>query len=89
MADHSLTLVNRSNMQLSGIKNVNTFDEDEIILETELGYLCILGQELHVSMLSLEQGKVALEGKVNSVEYRAQGTDIKAKGKNILNRLLK
>ncbi|MGS0763214.1 sporulation protein YabP [Syntrophomonas curvata] len=89
MADHSLTLVNRSNMQLSGIKNVNTFDEDEIILETELGYLCIVGQELHVSMLNLEQGKVALEGTVNSVEYRTQGADIKAKGKNILNRLLK
>ena len=89
MADHSLTLVNRNNMQLSGIKNVNPFDEDEIILETELGYLCILGQELHVSMLNLEQGKVALEGTVNSVEYRTQGTDIKTKGKNILNRLLK
>lgn len=89
MADHSLTLVNRNNMQLSGIKNVNTFDEEAIILETELGYLYILGHELHVSMLNLEQGKVALEGTVNSVEYKAQGTDIKAKGKNILNRLLK
>lgn len=89
MGDHSLTLVNRNNMQLSGIKNVNTFDEDEIVLETGLGYLCILGQGLHVSMLNLEEGKVALEGNVNSVEYKAQGTDIKAKGKNILNRLLK
>lgn len=89
MANHSFTLINRTNMQLSGVKNVNTFDEDEIILETELGFLCILGQELHVSMLNLEQGKVALEGTVNIVEYKAQGTDIKAKGKNILNRLLK
>ncbi len=89
MGDHSLTLVNRNNMQLNGIKNVNTFDEDEIVLETELGYLCILGQDLHVSMLNLDEGKVALEGIINSVEYKAQGTDIKAKGKNILNRLLK
>jgi len=89
VGDHSLTLVNRNNMQLNGIKNVNTFDEDEIVLETELGYLCILGQDLHVSMLNLDEGKVALEGIINSVEYKAQGTDIKAKGKNILNRLLK
>jgi len=89
VADHSLTLVNRNNMQLNGVKNVNTFDEDEIVLETELGYLCILGQGLHVSMLNLEEGKVALEGNVNSVEYKAQGADIKAKSKNILNRLLK
>ncbi|MGI5911262.1 MAG: sporulation protein YabP [Syntrophomonadaceae bacterium] len=88
MADHSFTLINRTNMQLTGIKNVNTFDEDEIILETELGFLFILGQDLHVSMLNLEQGKVALEGTVNSIEYKAQA-DIKAKGRNILNRLLK
>jgi len=40
-------------------------------------------------MLNLDEGKVALEGNVNSIEYKAQGTDIKAKGKNILNRLLK
>lgn len=89
MADHSLTLVNRSNMQLSGIKNVNAFDEEKIILETELGYLCILGQGLHVSMLNLEQGEITLEGTVNSVEYRTQGDGVKTKGKNILNRLLK
>jgi len=76
-------------MQLSGVKNVNTFDEEEIILETELGFLCILGQGLHISMLNLEQGKVAVEGTVNSVEYKQQGSDFKTKGKNILNRLLK
>ncbi|NLZ54501.1 MAG: sporulation protein YabP, partial [Thermoanaerobacteraceae bacterium] len=71
------------------VKNVNTFDEEEIILETELGFLCILGQGLHISMLNLEQGKVAVEGTVNSVEYKQQGSDFKTKGKNILNRLLK
>lgn len=89
MANHSFTLTNRANMQLSGVKNVNTFDEEEIILETELGFLCILGQGLHISMLNLEQGKVAVEGTVNSVEYKQQGSDFKTKGKNILNRLLK
>jgi len=89
MAEHSLILSNRRNMEISGVNNVNTFDEEEIILETSMGHLIILGQELHISMLNLDEGKVNIEGNVISIEYKAQGTDIKAKGKNILSRLLK
>ncbi len=89
MADHSIKLINRSNMELTGVSSVNTFDEEEIILETSLGYLYILGENLHITMLSLEEGKVSLEGAVNSVEYKALGTDLKTKSKNVLSRLLK
>lgn len=89
MSDHSLLLVNCSKMELTGINNVNTFDEEEIILETARGFLFITGQELHVTMLNLEEGKVVLEGKVTSMEYKDQGSDVKTKSKNILNRLLK
>ena len=35
MADHSLKLVNRNQMELTGVVNVNTFDEQEIVLETQ------------------------------------------------------
>lgn len=89
MSDHSVILQNRNNVQLAGIKNVITFDEDEVILESEMGCLTILGEELHVTMLNLEQGKVALAGKVRSMEYKEQSSDLKARGKSILNRLLK
>ena len=89
MAEHSVTLQNRKNMQLAGIKNVITFDEDEVVLESEMGYLAISGEDLHVTMLNLEEGKVALAGNIRSMEYKDQSTDIKARGKSILNRLLK
>lgn len=89
MAEHIVAMQNRKNVQLAGIKNVITFDEEEVILETEMGYLAILGEELHVTMLNLEEGKVALAGNVRSMEYKEQSTDIKARGKSILNRLLK
>lgn len=89
MAEHIVAMQNRKNVQLAGIKNVITFDEEEVILETEMGYLAILGAELHVTMLNLEEGKVALAGNVRSMEYKEQSTDIKARGKSILNRLLK
>ncbi len=89
MAEHAIKLNDRSSMELTGVNNVNTFDEQEIILETILGHLFIMGENLHITMLNLEEGKVALEGVINSVEYKSQGADLKAKSKNILSRLLK
>jgi sporulation protein YabP len=76
-------------MEISGVINVNTFDEEEIILETVMGYLYVQGEELHVSMLNLEQGKVVVEGSIINIQYKKEGKDIKTRGKNILSRLLK
>ncbi|NLB51916.1 MAG: sporulation protein YabP [Syntrophomonadaceae bacterium] len=89
MNEHIMKLSNREALELTGVNNVNLFDEGEVILETQLGHLLIKGQDLHITMLSLEEGKVSLEGMINILEYKAAGTDIKAKGKNILTRLLK
>lgn len=89
MAEHTLMLVNREHMEISGVTNVNTFDEKEIIIESRLGYLYICGQDMHVSSLNLDDGKVAVDGNINSIEYKVQSGDIKARGKNIIQRLLK
>ncbi|MGR6837177.1 sporulation protein YabP [Syntrophomonas erecta] len=89
MAEHSLRLVNRGHMELTGVVNVNNFDEEEIILETGMGFLVIIGEHLHITKLNLDEGNVALEGNVHSLEYKEQGADLKAKSKNIINRLLK
>ena len=89
MAEHSLSLANRQRLELTGVTNVMTFHEEEIVLATTLGYLTVSGEELHISMLNLDQGQVAIQGNVNNIGYKAQGTDIKAKGKSVLNRLLK
>lgn len=89
MTEHSLSLANRQNMELSGVTNVITFDEAEIVLATTQGYLSINGTELHINMLNLDQGQLAIQGTVNNLAYKPQGTDLKAKGKSMLNRLLK
>lgn len=89
MAGHSMILTDRKHMELTGIKNVITFDEEEIVLESSMGIIFIVGQEMHITMLNLDEGKVKIEGELQSLQYKAQGTDIKAKSKNIIGRLLK
>lgn len=89
VTDHSLRLINRNQLEMSGVVNVNTFDEKEIILETIMGFLVITGDHLHITLLNLEEGKVAVEGAVTSMDYQNQGSNVKARSRNILQRLLK
>lgn len=89
VAEHSLKLVNRNQMELTGVRNVNTFDEQEIVLETQQGFLSIAGEQLHITLLNLEEGKVAVEGNIGSIVYREQGSDMRTRSRNILSRLLK
>ena len=62
---------------MTGIKDIKSFDEKEILLFTEAGKLLIKGEELHVKRLNLEKGEADLEGKVDSLTYLSKNTDKK------------
>ncbi|CFX10537.1 Sporulation protein YabP [Syntrophomonas zehnderi OL-4] len=89
MTDHSVNMINRKSIDLSGVNNVVNFDDEEIILDTMMGCLEIGGEELHITMLNLDNGKVSIHGNISHLAYKAQGADFKARGKTILNRLFK
>lgn len=89
MAEHKINLVDRKNLEANGIKNVVSFDEEQIILETNQGFLKIKGKDLHISMLDLEVGKLGVQGMIAGMEYKADGSELKARSKNILQRILK
>ena len=72
-----LMLENRQNVKMTGIKDIKSFDEKEILLFTEAGKLLIKGEELHVKRLNLEKGEADLEGKVDSLTYLSKNTDKK------------
>ena len=66
---HKLTLDNRKEALLTGVKDVVSFDEKEILLQTSEGRLQIRGSQLHVKGLDLEKGEALTEGKINSLSY--------------------
>lgn len=70
---HEVVMINRRSLAISGVKNVESFDSEEFLLETEGGFLTIRGQNLHMKNLSLETGEVAIEGLVNEMGYLEQG----------------
>lgn len=66
---HSLTLEERKNGRLTGVQDVHSFNENEILLLTDAGKVLIKGEQLHVKGLDLEMGEAEIEGKVNSISY--------------------
>ena len=74
---HKVLLSNRKTGSVSGVVDVLSFDVSEILLETEQGMLLIKGNDLHVNRLSLEQGEIDLEGRIDSMAY----SDVKDYGK--------
>ena len=71
---HKLILNNRRTGNLTGVSDVLSFDENEIILETDQGMLMMKGKELHVSRLMLDKGEVDIDGRIDSVTYSEQGS---------------
>lgn len=75
---HHTFMSDRKEANLSGVQDVKSFDEQEIILETELGVLLIRGNGLHIGRLTLEKGEIEISGRVDSLIY----TEKKGYGKN-------
>lgn len=73
-------MLNRKLLEISGVLNVESFDAEEFLLETEMGFLTIKGANLHIKNLNLEQGLVAIEGLVNELAYVDGGGSGKSKG---------
>ena len=64
-AFHSLMLERQKGGTITGIREVISFDEKEILLHTEEGKLSIKGEGLHVKHLDLKSGQLSLEGKID------------------------
>ena len=84
---HKMIISNRQNASFSGISDVISFDETEVVLETTQGQLMIKGKRLHVNHLTLEKGEVDLTGNIDSLIYSDRMT---GKGsESILGRLFR
>ncbi|MBR1560636.1 MAG: sporulation protein YabP [Clostridia bacterium] len=66
---HWVELKDRKKLNITGVEDVDCFNEQIVVLQTPLGTLTVTGAGLNVSQLDLEAGKVALEGEVDALEY--------------------
>ena len=66
---HTLALRDRKCLSLTGIEDVDCFNEQLVVLRTPLGTLTVTGAGLNLNQLNLEDGRVEVEGEVDALEY--------------------
>jgi len=69
----NIILENREKLKVSGVIDVESFNDECIIVDTELGVLVIRGEDLHISKLNLDSAELNVEGEIISCEYSDEG----------------
>lgn len=82
---HNIIVEDRKNVSISGVTDVESFDEETVVLMTDLGELIIKGFGLHISKIDVVSGDLALEGEIYNIGY----SDTPAAGGGLLSRLFR
>lgn len=66
---HNVDVTNRESATITGVTDVEAFNEEEIVMLTELGVLVLAGEGLHIVRLDLDDGILSAEGRIHAMEY--------------------
>lgn len=85
-AAHHIILEEREQLAVSGVEEVESFDENTIVMYTSRGTLIVRGEGLHIEKLSLDGGDLKVEGDIDSLTYEDGGRE---RGGGFLSRLFR
>ena len=78
--EHDVIMRGRKLLEITGVKQVESFDSEEFLLETTMGFLAIKGQNLQMKNLDVEKGIVSIKGKIFDLVYLDEQHGEKTKG---------
>ena len=86
--NHGISLSERKNIMITGVKKIESFDSEEFLMDTTLGFLRIKGEGLEIVKLDTYQGNVSIKGRVDSLVY-TDNISPKVKEESFLGKLFK
>lgn len=66
---HSISMEDRRKLSITGVEEVESFDEQEIVMSTNDGTLVVRGENLSISRLSVDSGDVNVQGQITALQY--------------------
>lgn len=84
----NIVLENREKLSVSGVNDVLSFDDQVVMIDTELGLLTVKGENIKINKLSLDTSEVVVEGEISSLNY-SQKSQEKNSGSSILSKIFK
>ena len=86
--NHGISVAERKNVLVTGVKKIESFDNEEFLMDTTLGFLVIKGHGLEIIKLDTYQGNVSIKGTVDSFSYVAKDVK-KEKEDSFISKLFK
>ncbi len=86
--NHSINVLERKNILVTGVKKIESFDDEEFLMETVMGFLVLKGEGLELLKLDTLQGNVSIKGLLKSFSYLDENMK-KDKENSIISRLFK
>lgn len=66
---HNIIMEARHSLTVSGVEDIDSFDEQTVVIYTQMGELTVKGEDLHINRLSLEAGELLIEGEIYALVY--------------------
>ena len=86
--NHGISLLERKNLVITGVKKIENFDKEQFLLETVMGFIIVKGEDLELVKLDTLQGNVSIKGMISGINY-VEDSSSKNKENSIFNRLFK
>ena len=67
--NHSISLLERKTLVITGVKKIDNFDSNHFILDTTMGYMVVKGEELELIKLDTFAGNVTIKGSIHNLDY--------------------
>ncbi len=83
----NLVLENREKLNISGVLDVLSFDDQVVVIETELGLLNIKGDNIRINKLNIDTSEILIEGDIYSLNYSDKNPD--KKGTSLIGKIFK
>ncbi len=87
--NHTFNMIERKNVTISGVKKIDSFDSEEFLIESVMGYIVLKGSGLELIKLDTMSGIVTIKGLVNSLNYVDENINKKQKENSVISRLFK
>lgn len=66
---HKVTLEGREKLTVTSVEDIDSFNENEIIFLTGVGMMTVVGEDLHINKLNLEEGLLVIDGIIQAIDY--------------------
>lgn len=87
---HKVEILQREQIRILGVVHVESFDDRQVVVETDMGMLTLSGEEFHITSLDLERGQMVIEGMFSALEYSGlDRSKARQKDKGFLQRLFR